>query len=72
MQEKLLLLRKRHKYSQQFIADHLGISNTTYSLKELGKYEFTADEMFKIKQLFNRNLEDIFMPRGNRNGDRAM
>jgi len=70
MQEKLLLLRKRHRYSQQYVADKLGISSTQYGLKERGEYEFTADEMFDLGDLFDCNLEDIFMPRSHRIGDR--
>lgn len=68
MQEKLLLLRKRHGFSQKFVAEKLGISDTQYGLKERGVYEFTADEMFRASALFNEKLEDIFLPRGHQNG----
>lgn len=70
MQEKLLLLRKRHNYSIKYVAEYLGISNKQYSAKEKGEYEFTADEMFLLKDLFNLNIEEIFMPRGHRIGDK--
>lgn len=70
VQEKLLLLRERHNYSKKFLAEYLGISPTQYSAKERGEYEFTADEMFKLSDLFKRRIEDIFMPRGHHIGDK--
>lgn len=71
MQEKLIILRKRHGYSQEYVSKLIGISQTQYSLKENGVYEFKADEMFKISKLFNKKMDDIFLPRGNRNGDKV-
>lgn len=70
MQENLLLLRKRHHYSQEYVAKYLGISSTQYGYKERGLYEFTQDEMFLLRDLFNMNMEDIFMPRNHQNGDK--
>ena len=70
MQEKLLLLRKRHKYSQTFMAEQLGMSTTQYGLKERGEYEFTSDEMFKASEIFDERIEDIFLPRSHRIGDK--
>ena len=69
MQEKLLLLRKRHKYSQEHLAKYLGLSVTQYGAKERGTYEFTQDEMFKLSVLFNKKLEEIFLPRHHQIGD---
>lgn len=72
MQEKLLLLRNRHGYSQKYIAEYLGISSKQYSSKERGEYEFKADEMFKLSDLFNERIEDVFMPRGHQIGDKEI
>ncbi len=69
MQEKLLLLRKRHGLSQRIMAKKLGMSDTQYGLKERGIYEFTSDEMFEASELFGERIEDIFLPRGHRIGD---
>lgn len=69
MQEKLLLLRKRHGLSQSDMAKNLGMSMTQFGLKERGLYEFTSDEMFKASELFDEKIEDIFLPRGHRSGD---
>jgi len=70
MQEKLLLLRKRHGLSQSDMAENLGMSKTQFGLKERGLYEFTSDEMFKASELFDEKIEDIFLPRSHRNGDK--
>lgn len=70
MQEKLLLLRKRHKYSQSDMAEKLEMSATQYGLKERGVYEFTSDEMFKASEIFGERIENIFLPRSHRFGDK--
>lgn len=69
MQEKLLVLRERNDMSKTFVANHIGITPKQYSAKEKGLYEFTSDEMFKIKDLFDEKMEDIFLPRCHQNGD---
>ena len=71
MQEKLLIIRKRHNYSIKYMAEYLGISTKQYSEKEKGRFEFTSDEMFKLKDLFGLCIEDIFMPRDHHIGDKV-
>lgn len=68
MQEKLLILRKRNNLTQSDIAKMLGIATMTYNLKELGKREFTANEMFIIADYFGLKVDDIFMPTILQNG----
>lgn len=64
MQSTLYGLRKTYKhFTQQQMADYLGISTKSYRDKELGRREFTQDEMFEIAKLFNRKIDDIFLPR---------
>lgn len=70
MQEKLLILRNRCHYSQKYVADYLGITAKQYGYKEKGEYAFNADEMFKLGVLFNENISNLFLPRGNQNGDK--
>lgn len=71
MQEKLLILRKRNKLTQKQTARRLGLSEYQYRQKELGNYEFTADEMFNASYLFNAKIEEIFLPRSHQNGDKT-
>ena len=68
MQEKLILLRKKRGITQNDLAKLLNISQKTYSFKELGKTQFTANEMFIISKYFNLELEDIFLPSLLQNG----
>lgn len=68
MQEKLLLIRKKKNITQQEFADLLGISAKQYGLKESGKYNFTCDEMFRIADYLQMNIEDIFLPLIHQNG----
>lgn len=71
MQIILYDLRKNDKrMTQQEVADYLGIAVQTYRLKEKGEYEFTQDEMFMLANLFNKNINEIFLPRKHRNGDK--
>lgn len=63
MQEKLLILRKKHDLSQEAMAKHLSITTTQYGRKERDLNAFNSDEMFKIKALFSKPLEEIFTPR---------
>lgn len=70
MQEKLLIARNKKGYSKKFVADYLSISPKQYTAKENGDYAFTSDEMFKIANLFGKRLDEIFLPRSHRNGDK--
>lgn len=68
MQEKLIILRKTNGVSQKEISNYLGITNATYSLKENGKFQFTANEMFMLSSFFKLPIEDIFLPTILQNG----
>lgn len=68
MQEKLLLLRRRKGLSINETAGLLGINSKTYSLKERGVYEFTQDEMFALSNIFQENIDQIFLPRSHQIG----
>lgn len=68
MQIKLYEIRKQAKLSQEEVATHLGISRNAYGQKERGQVPFQIDEMFSLAELFDKGLEDIFLPRGNHFG----
>lgn len=71
MQEKLIILRKKRGVTQKQLAEYLGIAEKTYGLKERGEFQFTLEEMFKLRDFFGKRIEDIFLPRSNRNGDKS-
>ena len=68
MQHKLFILRREAKISQENMAKMLGISEIAYRLKETGKNEFKASEMFTIAKYFNKTIEEIFLPSILQNG----
>lgn len=57
---KLKALRVENRLTQADLAEKIGISATTYTQKENGKYEFTESEIMKICQIFNKRPEEIF------------
>lgn len=63
MQWNLIKLRKMEGLYQSDMAKFLKISEDTYGKKERGQYPFTQHEMFAIAELFNKRLDDIFLPR---------
>lgn len=68
MQEKLLIIRKKEKVTQQKMAAMLDITPQCYHQKEFGIRPFNLNEMFKIANFFNLKIEDIFLPYELQNG----
>lgn len=62
MQWNLIRLRKENNYSQEDLAKILGVTDSTYRNKETGKTQFKMDEMFILANLFDGDMEDIFLP----------
>lgn len=61
-QTKLASLRRYKNLSQREMAKMLNIQTESYSNKERGITQFKSTEMFMIADLFDMNLEDIFLP----------
>ena len=64
--DKLLLLRRKYKLTQEEIANQLGITAPAYSMKESGKQNFTAEQISKLFKYFQKlepqlNMQDIFL-----------
>lgn len=62
MQWNLIRLRKEKGLTQKEVADQLGINVTTYINKEIGESQFKANEMFVLRELFGKRIEEIFLP----------
>lgn len=62
-QGNLIMLRKENRYSQEEIAQVLGISLATYGQKERGERDFKLEEMFKLSDFFDLPMEKIFLSR---------
>jgi putative transcriptional regulator len=62
MKNRLRVLRAEHSWSQAELAEKLGVSRQTVNAVETGKYEPSLSLAFKIAQLFEQRIEDIFQP----------
>ena len=62
MQSKLILLMKENGVTNKDLANKLGISEKQIGLKIKGETDFKSTEMFKISEMFNKTVDDIFLP----------
>jgi putative transcriptional regulator len=58
----LPVLRAERRWSQNDLAERLGVSRQTVNALERGKYDPSLPLAFKIARLFGRRIEDIFEP----------
>jgi putative transcriptional regulator len=65
MKNELRVLRARHDLSQAELAEKLGVSRQTINAIETEKYDPSLPLAFKIAQLFEMRIEDVFMPTPN-------
>lgn len=64
MKNHLRELRTEKQWSQATLADELGVSRQTVNAIETGKYDPSLPLAFKLAQLFEKPIEDIFDPEG--------
>ena len=57
--ERIRQLRRNKDYSQQFMADELGISQNAYSKLEAGKTPFHLDRLYEICILLGSNIHEL-------------
>ncbi|PWE18857.1 transcriptional regulator [Marinicauda salina] len=60
MKNILRELRAEHGWSQQALADELGVSRQTVNALERGKYDPSLPLAFRIARVFGKPIEDIF------------
>lgn len=60
MKNRLKVLRAERDWTQQALADQLGVSRQTINAIEKGKYDPALPTAFKLAQLFECQIEDIF------------
>ena len=56
----LYIARRENKLKQKDVAKELGIHVCTYSRKETGEKEFTLSEAFKLADMFNTTVDELF------------
>lgn len=62
MKNRLKVLRAERDWTQEGLADRLGVSRQTVNAIETGKYDPSLPLAFKISELFGVHIEDIFSP----------
>lgn len=55
--ERLREERKAHKFTQQFIADEIGVTLRAYQQYEQGKYEPNIERLIKLADLFGVTVD---------------
>jgi len=65
MNNRLRVLRAEHGWSQQDLADRLGVSRQSVNAIEKGRYDPSLPLAFAIADVFGLTIETIFL----RNGD---
>ena len=64
MKNQLKALRRKRGWSQQELGEHLGVSRQSVNAIETSKYDPSLPLAFKIAQIFDVTIEDIFDPEG--------
>lgn len=64
MMNLLKILRAERGWSQANLAEKLGVSRQTVNAIETEKYDPSLPLAFKISKLFEKKIEDIFLPDG--------
>ncbi|MBD1593988.1 helix-turn-helix transcriptional regulator [Arthrobacter sp. S1_S22] len=64
MENTLPDLRREHGWSQQKLADALGVSRQTVISIEKGRFDPSLPLAFRLASLFGCTIEDIFTPGG--------
>jgi putative transcriptional regulator len=61
MENRLRLLRAERNWSQQDLASRLEVSRQSVNAIETGKYDPSLPLAFRIAELFERSIEEIFV-----------
>lgn len=62
MRNKVRALREERSWTQQELADQLGVSRQTVNAIETEKYDPSLPLALKLAKLFARPVEKIFIP----------
>ena len=61
MENRLRMLRAERGWSQQDLAKRLEVSRQSVNAIETGKYDPSLPLAFRIAELFERGIEDVFV-----------
>lgn len=66
MKNRLKVLRAERDWTQAELARQLDVSRQTVNAVETGKYDPSLPLAFKMAQVFEQPIEEIFQPDGDR------
>ena len=69
MENRLRVLRAERNWSQQDLAERLDVSRQSVNAIETGKYDPSLPLAFRIAELFERTIEDIFLSPSRRSSE---
>ena len=61
MKNRLKVLRAERNWSQQALADELGVSRQSVNAIETGRYDPSLPLAFQIAEVFGLRIEEIFL-----------
>jgi len=67
IENRIKELRKSNKWSQQDLAERLGVSRQTINAIERERYDPSLELAFKLAAVFGQPIESLFKPEGNDN-----
>ena len=62
MNNRIKILRAERDFSQQSLADKIGVSRQAINAVERGKHDPSLQLAFDIADQFDQRIEDIFFP----------
>ncbi len=62
MQNLVKEFRTARQWSQQYLADELGVSRQTVISIERGRFDPSLPLAFRLAALFDSTIEDLFIP----------
>ncbi|MFT4937030.1 MAG: putative transcriptional regulator [Paraglaciecola sp.] len=62
MKNRLRVLRAEQEWSQEELANRVGVSRQAVNALERGKHDPSLQLAFAISKVFKQSIEDIFFP----------
>jgi putative transcriptional regulator len=62
MRNSLTVLRAQHGWSQEALAERIGVSRQTVISIEKGRFDPSLPLAFRIAKVFGCHIEDVFHP----------
>jgi putative transcriptional regulator len=69
MNNRIKVLRAEKDWSQQTLADNIGVSRQAINAVERGKHDPSLQLAFDIANQFNQRIEEVFFPEENKTSE---